>query len=230
VGVRQLYDLQCLEQNIASGEEALAKAQAQLGENQILKQAKVNFAKAEAGLAAIRAEQKTAEYAVADLVAKMTVTNESLYSGRIQNPKELQNLQQELATWQAQRNQLEEKSLTLMEMAEREEAKVRRWHEDLVATETQWQEEQATLINKIKSSEQALEALKLKRACMTKEIPSDDLALYDQLRKTRGWAVARLEQGSCGHCRLGLSTASVQRARSGQTVTCPSCGRLLFYE
>ena len=230
MGIKQLYDLQCLEQDIAASEQALVKARAQTGESPALKQARDNLAQANAEMAALTAEQKTADYAVADLAAKMTVANESLYSGRIKNPKELQNLQHELASWQAQRDPLEEKSLALMEKIEQAAGRVHRRQEELSAAEVQWQAEQTVLRDKINTVTEALKVLRLKRADMVTAIPHGNLELYDQLRKTRGWAVARLEQGNCGHCRLGLSTASVQRARAGQTVTCPSCGRLLFYE
>lgn len=230
MSIKQLYDLQCLEQNIAADEQALAKARAQLGESQALKQARDNLTRASKNLAIIRDEQKTTEQAIVDLSAKMTVANESLYSGRIQNPKELQNLQRELASWQTQRNPLEEKELALMEKMEQAGKTERMRLEELAAAEAQWQVEQAALVDKIKLSEEAIEVIKHRRLDAISQIPTGDLAPYTQLRKTHGWAVARLNQGTCGHCRLGLSTATLQRARAGQMVNCPSCGRLLFYE
>ncbi len=230
MGIRELYDFQRLEQDIAAGEQALAKAQAQVGESPALKQAKDSLAQAESEFAAVRSEQKTTEYALADITAKMAVANESLYSGRIKNPKELQNLQRELASLQTQRDPLEEKSLTLMEKAEQAEGRVRHRRDELTAADSKWEAEQAALLQKIQTGEKMLRALKLKRTDAIAKIPASEMALYSQLRKTHIWAVARLEQGSCGHCRLTQSTAVVQRARGGHLANCSSCRRLLFYE
>ena len=229
MSIKQLYDLQCLEQEIAAGEQALAKNRAQIGESPALKQARANLVQANKDLGTIQAEQKTTEYAIADLSAKMTIASEALYSGRLNNPKELQNLQRELTLWQTQRDPLEERGLVLLEKAEQTEEVRRRRHEELVITEAEWQTEQTIVSNRIEIAEKALEALKSKYTGARLQIPTGDISLYDQLRKTRGWAIARLEQGACGHCHLGLSTAALQRARSGQIVNCQNCGRLLFY-
>ena len=229
MSAKQLYDLQCLEQEVAAGEQALAQARAQIGESPALKQARANLKQADADLAAIQAEQKTTEYTVADLSAKMTVAHESLYSGRLTSPKELQNIQRELASWQAQRDPLEEKSLALMEQAERAEERGRCRRAELATAEVRWETEQVALGRQIELSEANLTALKLKSVATRAQIPTGEIAVYDQLKKTHGRTVALLEQGACGHCRLGLSTAAVQRARGGQIVNCPSCGRLLFY-
>ncbi|MDI6814491.1 MAG: hypothetical protein QMC90_00160 [Dehalococcoidales bacterium] len=42
--------------------------------------------------------------------------------------------------------------------------------------------------------------------------------------KQRGTAVAKVEQGLCRGCRISLSTAKLQQARSGSLVQCSSCG------
>ena len=230
MGIKELYDFQRLEQEIVAGEQALAKARAQIGESPTLKQAKDGLAQAEVELTAIRTEQKASECALSDISAKIAVANESLYSGRIKNPKELQNLQRELASLQAQRDPLEEKSLTLMEKAETADERVRRKREELAAADAKWHTEQASLLQKLQIGEISFEGLKLRRHSALAKIPTDEMTIYSQLRKTHTLAVAKLERGSCGHCRLTLSTAVVQRARAGHLANCSSCGRLLFYE
>ena len=230
MSIKQLYDFQCLEQNLSASELSLAQDRAQVGESAALKQARANLKQVNEDLASIRAEQKDTEYAIADLSAKMAVANESLYSGRLKNPKELQNLQRELMSLQAQRDPLEEKSLTLMERAEQTEELERCRQTEFAAAEVQWQTEQAALSEKIALAEKALGALKVQCVAARSQITSVDIASYDQLRKTHGWAIARMEQGICGYCRLGMSTAALQRVRGGQMVYCSSCGRLLFCE
>jgi hypothetical protein len=79
----------------------VARSQAQLGDSPALKQARINLAQARSSLDGLAKEQRETESAVSDLSAKMAAANESLFSGRSHNPKELQNLQQDLGTLRA---------------------------------------------------------------------------------------------------------------------------------
>ena len=230
MSVKQLFNLQCLEQEIAAAEASLTRAQAEIGESPELKKAKANLVEANAELTVIRAEQKTTEYGISDITAKINAANESLYSGRVKNPKELQNLQHDIASLQAQRSPLEERGLSLMEKAEAAEARIKQTSEGLGQVENQWVTRQEHLAAEIEAVKRKLDSLKQKHAESIALVPPSDLALYSQLKRTRGWGVARMEQGTCGRCRLNLSTAEVQRARAGQMVSCSSCGRLLYFE
>jgi predicted nucleic acid-binding Zn-ribbon protein len=57
------------------------------------------------------------------------------------------------------------------------------------------------------------------------------LSFYDALRaKHQGRAVAKVERGTCGGCRISLPMSLLQRARSGShvMVQCSSCERILY--
>ena len=70
MSIRQLYQLQMLEQEIAAKERTLAQADGRLGESLALKQAKANLATAKTELEAAAREQRDTEAAIADLSAK----------------------------------------------------------------------------------------------------------------------------------------------------------------
>ena len=70
--------------------------------------------------------------------------------------------------------------------------------------------------------------LKAKRQRLAGEIDSEAFEFYQSLRKGKGIAVARVEQGICRGCRISLPTTDLQQARSGNLVPCSSCGRILF--
>ena len=230
MSVRQLYALQSIEQEIAAGERALAADRSMLGESQALRDARAEEAEARSGLRSIEAEQRVTEDAIADISAKISVAEESLYSGRIKNPKELQNLQQEVSLFKQHRDPLEEKDLSLMEQAEAAEARLNAALKNLELATVTWQNEQKQLEEKIREHEAMLAELGSRRERAVSEIPAAEMALYRQLKSSRADAVSRMEQGTCGRCRLSLSSAEIQRARAGQQVCCSSCGRLLFYE
>jgi predicted nucleic acid-binding Zn-ribbon protein len=230
MGVKQLYEFQCLEQEIEACKEELENSQAALGESPLLKKAKTNLVEAESNLKNIRAEQKATESNIADISAKVAAVTESLYSGRIKNPKELQNLQQEISYLHNMLNPLEERDLSLMEQAEVAENLLGQRSEELARVEKIWLDEQRALTAIIENLKQKMAVLKQELGASASAISISEMALYAQLKKTRGWGIARMEQGTCGRCRLSLSTAEVQRARTGKLINCSSCGRLLYFE
>ena len=61
------------------------------------------------------------------------------------------------------------------------------------------------------------------------EMDSEDLAIYDHQRGLHPVAVAAVEGGVCGACRLSLPTTVLIRARRGTAaVHCPSCSCIVY--
>ena len=54
------------------------------------------------------------------------------------------------------------------------------------------------------------------------------IEVYQDLKKHKGTAVAKVEQGICHGCRISLPISELQQTRSGSLVRCSSCGRILF--
>ena len=230
MSVRQLYRLQCLELEIESAEQSSARAQAKLGEDEELRQAKAIVAKAQSELDGLLQQQKENDWAISDITAKMTVTNESLYSGRVRNPKDLTSLQQELEGFKHQRDPLEEKAMNFMGKIENVQAHLKKLDAELKTVEGRLREERKTLHAQLGELAVKLAALKEQHSQALAPIPPDEAHFYADLKKRRGIAVARVEQGTCGSCRISLSSTELQRARSGKIVQCSSCSRILFSE
>ena len=230
MSVKQLFELQCLEQDLEANEMSLAKFKAAIGESLEVKNARANLLEADNELVIVKAKQKTTEYSLTDISAKIDAANESLYSGRVKNPKELQNLQHEINSLQSQRNLLEETDLSLMEKVEAAETRVKQISDELSRVEQKWRSEQEHLLIEVEALKQLIQANKRRHGEILASIASSEITLYNQLKKTRVWGITPVEQGTCGRCRLSLSTAEMQRARAGQMVSCSSCGRLLYFE
>ena len=230
MSVRKLYELQCLEREIEVSEQALAAGRSAIGESVALRQARANLAAADSRLAELTREQKDVESAAADISAKMTAANESLYSGRVKNSKELQNLQTEYDHLKIQRDLLDEKALGLMEHIETAKSEQERFRMALNAATEQWQKEQQRLRADIAGLESQLIELQAALKQALPGVPRESLAVYQKMKESRGWPVSRVEKGICSRCRINLSSAELQRARGGALVGCSSCGRLLFFE
>ncbi|MEE8413272.1 MAG: C4-type zinc ribbon domain-containing protein, partial [Dehalococcoidales bacterium] len=73
-----------------------------------------------------------------------------------------------------------------------------------------------------------ISGLKDRWQLLAADIDPQTVEIYRGLKKQRGTAVARVEQGMCSGCRISLSVSEFQRARTGSLVRCGSCGRILF--
>ncbi len=115
---RELFELQEVDLDIESSEQAIRQMTARLGESQAVLRASGELASEKEHLEELDHQQHSLEWEVGDTGAKLARTEEELYSGRTTNPKELANLQQEAGGLKARRSGLEDKALEVMEETE----------------------------------------------------------------------------------------------------------------
>ena len=116
--IKQLYQLQEVDLEIESSEQALAQIARQLGESQAVVRAQTKLKSEQQQLEELGRQQHSAEWEIDDLVNKLTAAEEKLYSGRIKDPKELTNLQHEVTGLRARRSHLEDNALEMMDQVE----------------------------------------------------------------------------------------------------------------
>ena len=225
---RQLYQLQEVDLELESNEQAIKQIASQLGESETVVATRSNLAREQQHLEELTHQQRSVEWEIDDLTNKLTPTEAELYSGRIGNPKELTNLQHEIDSLKAKRNQLEEKTLEIMDQVELTTRNTTALDTQLKTLEAEWHNEQQQLSTRLEQLKAVLADLKNKRQILAAEIDSQSIEVYQELKKQRGTAVARVEQGICRGCRISLPVTELQRVRSGSLVRCSSCGRILF--
>jgi len=225
---RELFELQEVDLEIESHEQAIRQMTARLGESQAVLQAGSELASEKERLEELDRQQRSLESEIGDTGAKVARIEEQLYSGRTTNPKELANLQQEAAGLKARRSGLEDKELAVMEEAEAAAARVAGATARLKKLRAEWRAEQKQLKSGIEERKEQLAGLTGKQASLSAAIEPETVEFYTELRKGKGTAVARVEQGICRGCRISLSSAEMQRVKSGALIECSSCGRILF--
>jgi predicted nucleic acid-binding Zn-ribbon protein len=225
---RQLYELQELDNDIENTRQTLDIKNHQLGNQEVLDKAAGLLAAEQKNLEELKHQRRDAEAAVSDILSKIAETNKQLYGGRVTNPKELGNLQHEANALTAQKDDLETKTLEIIERMEATDKKTAALVTDYQKLETEWKTEQEQLVKDIEILNKALAGLMEDRKERTTRIDATSLTLYDRIRKQKKQAVAKVEQGICKACRLSLSASALQRARGGQPVQCGTCGRILF--
>ncbi len=226
--VKELYQLQEVELEIESDEQALAQIASQLGESQAVVRTRTKLELKQQHLEELGRQQHSAEWEIEDLVNKLATAEEKLYSGRIKDPKELTNLQHEVDGLRVRRNQLEDKALEIMDQVELSTASVAALSNELKTLEAEWHSQQQRLSANMEQLKTTLSDLKHKRQLLSANIDPQAIELYQELKKQKGRAVAKVEQGICRGCRILLPTTELQRARGDSLVQCSSCGRILF--
>jgi predicted nucleic acid-binding Zn-ribbon protein len=227
-----LYRLQTIDLEIDERNRRLKAVKAALEGNEELQRMRQALQDGEKKLSRQRTKLRDQELEMRSLSNKIASVEDRLYSGRIKNPKELANLQEEVRYLKRKKGELEDQVLETMIEVEESEASVTEQWERLARLEEDWQEAQARLSAEQNELLNRLSQLTAKRAKLQTTIEAADLALYEDLRLRRGGqAVALLEGELCQGCRVTLPTTKVQQARQGRELTlCGSCERILYAE
>ena len=93
---RQLYELQELDDNIESTRRTLDLKKHQLNNREALDKVAAVLAGEQKNLDELKTQRRNKENEDSDINAKINEANKQLYGGRINNPKELGNLQSEV--------------------------------------------------------------------------------------------------------------------------------------
>ena len=225
---RQLYQLQEIDLELESNEQALQQLTSQLGESKAMLQLRDRLTNERHHLEELGQQQRSLEWEIDDITNKLTTAEQELYSGRIHNPKELANLQQDTDGLKTRRAHLEDRTLEIMNQAEMDTTTIATTEITLKTREAEWQSQQQQLSAEMEQLKAVLSNLKHKRHLLAAEIDSETVEVYQTLRKQKKTAVAKVEQGICHGCRISLPATELQSTKSGRLIRCSSCGRILF--
>jgi len=227
---KQLYELQEVDLDIEHKTQALTQVRSQLGKDDDLVAARAALDTEKKRLADLEHQQKTEEWELNELGAKISAVEKKLYGGSVKNPRELTPFQQDLEILKGQRGGREDKLLALMMDVESLQQDVSLKKSELQKIEREWHENQQKLSQQQTELETELDQLQQKRNMLASQIDSDSLGLYEEVRRAKqGQAVAKVMQGRCQGCRISLSVSDQQKARMGQELAqCSNCGRILY--
>ncbi len=161
---------------------------------------------------------------------KIEQAEASLYGGKVHNPKELQDLQKDVASLNRYLETLEERQLEAMIAAEATQHEMQIAKEDLERTLSNLKDQNEDLTQESEFLRKNLERLDSERQAVVTDIAARSLGLYDELRKQkRGLAITTIADSSCEACGTTLTPSQQQNARStSQLFHCPTCGRILY--
>ena len=173
---------------------------------------------------------KASEAEVESQRIKIEHAEASLYSGQVTNPKELQDLQMDVASLKKFLGTLEERELEAMVRAEKTEKALDESNKKLKAVQSNLKEQNRDLTNESETLNQDMERLAPERKAIVDDIAENLLNAYEKLRQQKkGIAVAAMVENSCSACGATLTQSQHQNARSTDGLfNCPTCGRIIY--
>lgn len=163
--------------------------------------------------------------------ARRARDEQRLASGAITVPRQLEELQHEVATLQRRQSELEDGELEVMEQAESAQAELDRLTGEADALLAARDAAAAARDEAFTEIDRETEQTAAARAALAAELPADLLGLYERLRAEHdGVGAGAIERGRCGGCRLDLMGSEKSAARSAEpdeVLRHEECGRIM---
>jgi predicted nucleic acid-binding Zn-ribbon protein len=175
-------------------------------------------------------EQNKLEAEVRQIADKIDHEQARLYSGEVNNAKELSAIQAELDALRRRKTHLEDQELDVMERREEVETRANDLSKQLGEADAQVADARARLDAASVEIARELAELSAERAQLVPAINAELVELYESMRpKHGGIAVAKYDQGTCRACGLPLSPlARDEIKRTDEALLrCENCRRLL---
>lgn len=180
---------------------------------------------------AVRFEQERLEHEVSMLEEKIERENGKLYSGDVTGVKELQALQDEIASLKRHQGTLEDSIIEQMEAAEPLDAQLADLAEKRSKAEAKLRDVEQAITVAEAEIDVDLDNERGERTAAADGVSADLLDRYEQARiDLGGIAIARYSGGVCGGCHIKMSAMEADRmkkAPADEIVTCAECDRIL---
>ena len=226
---KTLYQLQEIDLQIIRSTKRLDEIALALADNEIVQKAQQQVDIAEGALKPLRTQSKNLELEIQSTTSKSKATENRLYSGNVKNPKELQEMQQEIDSLKNRNDELEEQLLDVMMRIEEAEENLNEKQSTLQSITAEWESEHADLLAEKASLDSEVQRLQEERDVFVADIPSGDIKIYDDMRKKKAnKPVSIMEGRSCTICGIEQTLAIESEVNKSQSlVNCVNCGRIL---
>lgn len=225
-----LYTLQQHELAVDQARARLEDIEHILSNDDQVKQSQANFDEQQRRFNEAQTTVKDLELEIASLTQKIADVDELLYSGKLKNPKELADRQDELASLRRRLGIKEEDLVLALKDSEDQQAALAHAKQNLAQAQENQKQRNKDLVKEQKHLNKEIKKNLRARKTLVAEIPEKDYKYYRQLRKKlKGHAVAVLEDAEmCSFCHVGQTTSAVQDIkRNDEYIYCGNCGRIL---
>lgn len=179
----------------------------------------------------VMTRQKRYEDEAQIVASKIEADEVRLYSGEISGVRDLQALQQEIASLRNRQGGLEDEALSAMEAAESLAIEVSELSAEVALIEQRIAALTADLGSAEAKIDSQLATIHAAKATLEASLDGKLLADYQRLRPTFGSAtVVRFEHGKCVGCPSMMPAMEVDRMKraTSDVLACDECGRIVL--
>ena len=226
----QLFQLQEIDSAIDEANRRIAEIEDLVIKDVLVDLAEDNLKICEKQYRSFKNDFDSIDHDIQSRKIKKKQSESSLYGGSIVNPKELQDLQKEIASLEAYISKADEELIGKLIELEESEINLLKAKENLHALQSSFETRKALLSGEKNQLTHSIDSLKEKRNSVISQIEQDLIAIYESLRNAKnGIAIARLLDNACSSCGASLTASQCQQTRStAKLFYCPNCGRILY--
>jgi predicted nucleic acid-binding Zn-ribbon protein len=189
------------------------------------------IALAEAAVSDIAREQTRLENEVELVRTRAAKDQQRLDAGQVSSPRELENLQSEIASLGRRQGDLEDDVLEVMERREGLETDLAKLESERTATEATRAEAEQRRDTAFAEIDAEGASTRQQRDSMAPQLPDALLTLYEKVRSSSGGVgAAALIRRRCSGCHLELSGSDLRAAAAAppdEVLRCEECRRIL---
>jgi len=224
-----LYQLQGVDVNITKRRQRLKEITSLLADDKTTADARAALTQAEESLKPWQVRNRDLDLEIKGLIDKIKTTNDMLYSGKVRNPKEMQDMQHEIEAVQKRQSHLEDELLEVMLRVEEGQATLEKAQGQLkqvmavaAGSKIDLHNEQERLTGEVRS-------LEATRGAAAQLLEPSALQKYESMRVAkRGQPVALMVDEGCTLCGVQQTSNIVLKVREGrELIPCMGCGRIL---
>jgi len=225
-----LYQLQKLDISLSSIKLQISAIKSKINDRSYVQSVTMELDLANRNLNEQLVESNAIEAKLSDKRIKLSQSESSLYSGKIQNPKELQDLQTEISSLLKGILNLEDSQIDYWEKIEALTIVKNQVNDKLDKVKA----EDSLALERMESEISQLlveqERLLLEKKGVISQVSPAFLAIYDKLIVIKnGIAVSEIVDECCGSCGTTLTPSDCQHAKNHAIIhLCSNCGRILY--
>lgn len=225
-----LYRLQQIDLQLDQAKSRLTQLQTLLEDDADLHQAQDEYNHQETIVKELEKKIRLIEHDVQQQNIKIEQSEAALYGGKIKNPKELKDLEDEVKALKKYLEVLEDRQLEAMIHHEEETKTLQDLQGALNQVKQDVLQRTSRYLGEKTDVENEIERLENERTIAVSSIESNDYERYQIIRANKkGIAVSRVQDKCCSACGTTLTGGLIQESRSPYHLAfCPSCGRILY--
>lgn len=225
-----LYQLQKIDAKINSVDSKSSKIINDIKNDLAIKEAEESLSRIRSLLSSRQKDSIELDSKIAAFRNKASQFTSSLYGGKIQNSKELNDLQTEITSLNRNISAAEDQQMEKWEEIETLQSQLHEAEDTLLNTKTTHFSQIEVFQENLNDYRKEIERLKVEKKGIHEQLSSSFLDLYERLYLSKkGTAVSLVEDYCCKCCGTTITPADCQQAKNHSVITfCKNCGRILY--